>query len=1099
MLDIITDWRKASFLLQAPVFVVDIETNTHTDDPAWYNADGKQAASFGLSYVAPIIEVAFYVKGQPTVVLDVRGYPDDTVDFIRRVFDRDNYLVIGHNVIFDLRQLGGHFGFTLRPTVKVWDTISTALVLLMYSPDSYESSLFEMDGDGEEDSFMTSVSERRAGLFDLCARWGVLSTFDVDTLRFYKFMKDTLREDLSNAEVRISELPADHFIWKQATATDTAQAAFQIVKQYAGLDVLATYRLYVVQKNLRNALANLKEGQVYKVPNTDIAYEPFPEVMELIDWELELTRELANQAIQGVDVDRPYMEKVMADKEQVMSEAIEQALELEDPSEPHEGWSQEVFSRLLWYGRVLDALAGEDSYPTRMLSERRRYFTPPTYIDEYDRIRVEPLDAETIRQYLDGADALTLDIWADWLANEFRFEMTRNQAIKAAAKLPKVPGLNLHQALEEECFASERDPLVRQFKATLKLNWLRALLDDDRPMEELAQRCLAWKPYHLFVICNAPLPSDDDIRLAEGLVTKTYNKRVQEIKDEHRRMKLPGKPVINPRQIAMGEGRSLLSVGKKALDWYIKAVETPYRVEHGLDDKDPIPEEAQPLFRHYSRYAHSVGLRNRIVEFLQHIQRDGKLHSLIIRLAKTGRFRSSNPNLQNIPAKEMRGMLIAPPGFRITEWDYSNAENVSGAMISGDNKFAEAVMGSDFHTEMFKVYSPELYAKLKAEGDTAGLKRNRNNSKRITFARAYSAGVERLANMTSLTIEAMRKIIEQFKSNFWLLTEHEEKEKQAVIDRYERGLYPAYTPLWTGRRVPIVVRWEREDPFDPESRKVKRPNVRVTWNCLNQGGVSELASRSLVLVPKMLREKGFKSYVILNVHDSLLIAIHEPEWPEVGIEIAKVMCNIVPEELLTRTNPPLRFVTECGPENAQKWGWTADGKYPFSLEHYVNQWGYHQLTEDEGLLKAPKDREAPTWRRNRDVFPTMEAEMLHTKKMWAAKAAGNDEQAATVVEAWDALETVLRKMQADPQLAETATKLLAPAEVKSGGRTVRLSSLAERMTAAALLRGSNCEIPYYTVSLSLLNSLLSFVHNDVQLSTELMAWKRKYVPTVFPQ
>ena len=83
---------------------------------------------------------------------------------------------------------------------------------------------------------------------------------------------------------------------------------------------------------------------------------------------------------------------------------------------------------------------------------------------------------------------------------------------------------------------------------------------------------------------------------------------------------------------------------------------------------------------------------------------DGRLHTTFDQLGTaTGRFSSSKPNLQNIPARCEAGLLVrkcftAREGFTLLSADYSQIDLRVLAHLSGDRNLTEAFRnGEDIH------------------------------------------------------------------------------------------------------------------------------------------------------------------------------------------------------------------------------------------------------------------------------------------------------------------------------------------------------------------------------------------------------------------
>ena len=108
--------------------------------------------------------------------------------------------------------------------------------------------------------------------------------------------------------------------------------------------------------------------------------------------------------------------------------------------------------------------------------------------------------------------------------------------------------------------------------------------------------------------------------------------------------------------------------------------------------------------------------RNLYVDgLLGHIDDDGRIRTRISQIKETGRYGSSNPNLQNISKRQeakysqimggeiasMRSCFIAPEGYVLIESDYKSAEVLGLAYTSGDkNLIADALGPVKLHAKV---------------------------------------------------------------------------------------------------------------------------------------------------------------------------------------------------------------------------------------------------------------------------------------------------------------------------------------------------------------------------------------------------------------
>ncbi len=141
--------------------------------------------------------------------------------------------------------------------------------------------------------------------------------------------------------------------------------------------------------------------------------------------------------------------------------------------------------------------------------------------------------------------------------------------------------------------------------------------------------------------------------------------------------------------------------------------------------------------------------------------RTGRLHTSYNQTgAATGRFSSSNPNLQNIPnrtemGRQVRRAFVAPPGYGFLAVDYNQIELRVMAHISEDETLIEAFQdGLDIHrATAAAVFGIEL-AEVSDE--------QRDFAKRVNFGLCYGQGAFGLASQTGLTRDEAQSFIDAY-------------------------------------------------------------------------------------------------------------------------------------------------------------------------------------------------------------------------------------------------------------------------------------------------------------------------------------------------
>lgn len=312
-----------------------------------------------------------------------------------------------------------------------------------------------------------------------------------------------------------------------------------------------------------------------------------------------------------------------------------------------------------------------------------------------------------------------------------------------------------------------------------------------------------------------------------------------------------------------------------------------YVLESYLDEDSLYFESAKDL----AAFQEVDWLISTLEGLREHAVLDGRLHSLVTIATEAGRRASSHPHMQNWKMPAMAGIAIGDEGCTLVEIDYSNAENVMAAMISGDHNLSAACRAVDFHSTMALQYFGAAWEKA----DEAERKRLRNASKKVSYGTAYGMGAESLGQSIGVSIEEARRVMQAKDRAFPFVT-----RMRAAAQRQTRET--SLLHLWTGR--PVAV-----------------PTPFVAWNYLCQGGVSELLKRAIVVVSESFRAQEMRSRVALDMHDALILEIAHDEWDTALPLASHIMANIAPTELTERTDPPILWVAQPDmDENRKKWG-----------------------------------------------------------------------------------------------------------------------------------------------------------------------------------
>ncbi|MBI2487877.1 MAG: DNA polymerase I [Deltaproteobacteria bacterium] len=251
----------------------------------------------------------------------------------------------------------------------------------------------------------------------------------------------------------------------------------------------------------------------------------------------------------------------------------------------------------------------------------------------------------------------------------------------------------------------------------------------------------------------------------------------------------------------------------------------------------------------------------------------GRIHTSFNQVgASTGRLSSSEPNLQNIPiktteGKRIREAFIPEEGFLILSADYSQIELRLLAHFSEDKSLVEAFLaGSDIHSrtasEIFGVsedlVSPEM----------------RRLAKTINFGIIYGISPFGLAKQLGTSNSIAKSYINEYFKRYGSVKSYMEK---SIQEAQKQG----YAVSIIGRRRPIP-------ELKSKDRGTRGFGERTAINTPIQGSAADIIKIAMIRIHEKLKT-GFKSRMILQVHDELLFEIHRSELDELSKVIREEM------------------------------------------------------------------------------------------------------------------------------------------------------------------------------------------------------------------
>jgi DNA polymerase I-like protein with 3'-5' exonuclease and polymerase domains len=295
---------------------------------------------------------------------------------------------------------------------------------------------------------------------------------------------------------------------------------------------------------------------------------------------------------------------------------------------------------------------------------------------------------------------------------------------------------------------------------------------------------------------------------------------------------------------------------------------------------------ALAAYREHQKIVSTYGRR-----FLEHVHaRTGRVHTSMKPIgAITGRVASSEPNLQNIPARSsFRGCFRAPPGRVIVTADYSAAELRILAEMSRDpvflRTFAERgdlhaiVAAQVFGRPVSKTENPELRARAKA----------------INFGLAYGMGAQGLAAQIGASVDEAERLLERYFRAFPAIRGHLERSAR---DALERG----FAETLAGRRF-----WFQDQLTDGVDEGTR---LRVAKNMPIQGTNADMTKLAMGRIARAVAQDGLDAAIVNMVHDELVLECEASVKDRVVAVVEREMIAAGAELL---PNVPIEVETHVG-------------------------------------------------------------------------------------------------------------------------------------------------------------------------------------------
>ena len=268
---------------------------------------------------------------------------------------------------------------------------------------------------------------------------------------------------------------------------------------------------------------------------------------------------------------------------------------------------------------------------------------------------------------------------------------------------------------------------------------------------------------------------------------------------------------------------------------------------------------SHPFLENLLEHRDAIKLRQTVEGLRKAIQADGRIHTTFQQtIAATGRLSSTDPNLQNIPARNEEGMRIRE-AFTVGEGyeclmtaDYSQIEMRIMAHLSEDQALIEAFRsGEDLHR-----YVAALVHGIEVEDVTA---QQRSHVKAMSYGLAYGLSTFGLARQLGIDNADAADLRNAYFARFGKVHDYLE----SVVEQARRD---GYTETMFGRRRYLP-------DLTSDNRQRREMAERAALNAPIQGSAADIVKKAMIDVDSALREQALTSRILLQIHDELLIEV----------------------------------------------------------------------------------------------------------------------------------------------------------------------------------------------------------------------------------
>ncbi|XXQ67934.1 DNA polymerase I [Neisseriaceae bacterium B1] len=255
----------------------------------------------------------------------------------------------------------------------------------------------------------------------------------------------------------------------------------------------------------------------------------------------------------------------------------------------------------------------------------------------------------------------------------------------------------------------------------------------------------------------------------------------------------------------------------------------------------------------------------------------GRVHTNYAQaVAITGRLASNNPNLQNIPIRTEAGRKVrrafqAADGFVIMSADYSQIELRIMAHLSGDATLQNAFKNNE---DVHRRTAAEVFG-MQPENITS---EQRRYAKTINFGLIYGMSEYGLAKSLGIDAASAKMFIQRYFARYTGVADYMQRTK-------EQAAQLGYVETLFGRRLYLP-------DIHAKNAMARAGAERAAINAPMQGTASDLIKRAMIAVEDFLFSGCLKSRLIMQVHDELVLEVHESELDLIRAKLPEIMASV---------------------------------------------------------------------------------------------------------------------------------------------------------------------------------------------------------------